>query len=156
METRVLTGSSLTTSVEAVSKSSKILLDKFPEVERIVTKTGSSEVPMEPLPVDVSDMIIVLKDRKEWTSAKTYEELERKMIQELKAVPGVTFGFQFPVAMRFNELISGARQDVVCKIFGENMDTLDYYAKKIGAICTTIEGTTGLYVEAVSECPRLS
>ncbi|EPB65824.1 cation efflux system protein CzcA domain protein, partial [Ancylostoma ceylanicum] len=155
VETRVLTGSSLTTSVEAVSKSSKILLDKFPEVERIVTKTGSSEVPMEPLPVDVSDMIIVLKDRKEWTSAKTYEELERKMIQELKAVPGVTFGFQFPVAMRFNELISGARQDVVCKIFGENMDTLDYYAKKIGAICTTIEGTTGLYVEAVSGMPQI-
>lgn len=130
VETRVLTGSNLTTSIDAISKSSKILLDKFPEVERIVTKTGSSEIPTEPLPVDVSDMIIVLKDRKEWTSAKTYEELERKMIKELEAVPGVTFGFQFPVAMRFNELISGARQDVVCKIFGDNMDTLDHYAKQ--------------------------
>jgi cobalt-zinc-cadmium resistance protein CzcA len=155
VETRVLTGSNLTTSIEAISKSSKILLDKFPEIERIITKTGSSEIPTEPLPVDVSDMIIVLKNRKEWTSAKTYEELERKMSKELEAVPGVTFGFQFPVAMRFNELISGARQDVVCKIFGENMDTLDYYAKQIGAICNTIEGTTALYVEAVSGMPQI-
>lgn len=155
VETRVLTGSNLTTSIEAISKSSKILLDKFPEIERIITKTGSSEIPTEPLPVDVSDMIIVLKNRKEWTSAKTYEELERKMSKELEAVPGVTFGFQFPVAMRFNELISGARQDVVCKIFGENMDTLDYYAKQIGVICNTIEGMTGLYVEAVSGMPQI-
>lgn len=155
VETRVLTGSNLTTSIESISKSSKILLDKFPEIERIITKTGSSEIPTEPLPVDVSDMIIVLKNRKEWTSAKTYEELERKMNKELEAVPGVTFGFQFPVAMRFNELISGARQDVVCKIFGENMDTLDFYAKKIGAICNTIEGSTGLYVEAVSGMPQI-
>ncbi|MBC9812828.1 CusA/CzcA family heavy metal efflux RND transporter [Crocinitomicaceae bacterium CZZ-1] len=155
VETRVLTGSSLTTSIEAVSKSSQILMNKFPEIERIVTKTGSSEIPTEPLPVDVSDMIIVLKDRKEWTSATTYEELERKMAKELESVPGVTFGFQFPVAMRFNELISGARQDVVCKIFGEDMDTLSHYAKQIGSICTTIDGVTGLYVEAVSGMPQI-
>lgn len=155
VETRVLTGSSLTTSIEAISKSSEILLNKFPEIERIVTKTGSSEIPTEPLPVDVSDMIIVLKDRKEWTSASSYEELERKMSKELETVPGVTFGFQFPVAMRFNELISGARQDVVCKIFGEDMDTLSDYAQQVGAICNTINGVTGLYVEAVSGMPQI-
>lgn len=155
VETRVLTGSNLTTSIDAVSKSSRILLRKFPEIERIVTKTGSSEIPTEPLPVDMSDMIIVLKDRKEWTSAKTYEELERKMAKELESVPGVTYGFQYPVAMRFNELISGARQDVVCKLFGDNMDTLAFYAEKIGAICSTIEGTTGLYVESVSGMPQI-
>lgn len=155
VETRVLTGSSLTTSIDAVSKSSQILMKKFPEIERIVTKTGSSEIPTEPLPVDVSDMIIVLKDRKEWTSATTYEELERKMAKELESIPGVTFGFQFPVAMRFNELISGARQDVVCKIFGEDMDTLSDYAKQVGAICNTIDGVTGLYVEVVSGMPQI-
>lgn len=156
VETRVLPGSNINTSIEAVSKASKILLDKFPEVDRVVTKTGTSEVPSEPLPIDVSDMIIVLKDRKSWVSTKSYQVLEANMINALKAVPGVTFNFQYPVQMRFNELISGARQDVVCKIFGENLDTLAAYAKKLGDICSTVDGSDGLYIEAVAGLPQIT
>lgn len=155
VETRVLSGSNLNTSIEAVSKASKIILEKFPEVEQVVSKTGSSEVPTDPMPIDASDMMIILKDRKKWTSAKTYPELEAKMVKELEAIPGVTFGFQYPVAMRFNELISGARQDVVCKIFGENMDTLAHYATKLGSISNSVEGTNAIYVEAVSGLPQI-
>src|SRR5690606_18831609 len=58
--------------------------------------------------------------------------------------------------MRFNELISGARQDVVCKIFGENLDTLAFYANKLGKICNTVEGSSGLYVEAVTGMPQIT
>ena len=155
VETRVLPGSSLNTSIEAVSKGSRIILEKFPEVEKIVGKTGSSEIPTDPMPIDATDMMIILKDKSKWTSAKTYEELEAKMSKELEAVPGVTFGFQYPVAMRFNELISGARQDVVCKIFGEDLDTLALYAKKLGDICNTVKGSSGLYVEAVTGMPQI-
>lgn len=156
VETRVLPGSNLTTSIEAVSKASKILKEQFPEVESVVTKTGTSEVPSEPLPIDVSDMIIVLKKRKEWTSAKTYQEIEAKMSKALEDISGVTFSFQYPVAMRFNELISGARQDVVCKIFGEDLDTLAFYAEKLGKICSTVDGSSGLYVEAVAGLPQIT
>ena len=107
------------------------------------------------MPFDATDMMIILKDKSKWTSAKTYEELEAKMSKELEAVPGVTFGFQYPVAMRFNELISGARQDVVCKIFGENLDTLARYASKLSNICNTVKGSSGLYVEAVTGMPQI-
>ncbi|HLU88099.1 MAG TPA: CusA/CzcA family heavy metal efflux RND transporter, partial [Taishania sp.] len=155
VETRVLTGSNIHVSIDAVSKASKILMEKFPEVEKVVTKTGTSEVPSEPLPIDVSDMIIVLKNRKEWKSAKTYGELEEKMINALEDIPGVTFGFQYPVAMRFNELISGARQDVVCKIYGENLDTLAHYAEKLGNLCQKVDGSSGLYVESVIGMPQI-
>lgn len=156
VETRVLPGSNLNTSIDAISKGSKIILEKFPEVEKVVGKTGSSEVPTDPMPIDATDMMIVLKDRSKWTSARTYEELEAKMAKELSAIPGVTFGFQYPVAMRFNELISGARQDVVCKIFGENLDTLAFYANKLGGICNTVKGSSGLYVEAVTGMPQIT
>ena len=155
VETRVLPGSSLNTSIEAVSKGSRIILEKFPEVEKIVGKTGSSEIPTDPMPIDATDMMIILKDKSKWTSAKSYAELEEKMSKELEAVPGVTFGFQYPVAMRFNELISGARQDVVCKIFGEDLDTLALYANKLGDICNTVKGSSGLYVEAVTGMPQI-
>lgn len=156
VEVRLLQGSNLNASIDASSKASKILLEKFPEVERVVTKTGSSEVPTDPMPLFASDMIIVLKNRSEWTSAKTYGDLEAKMIKELEVIPGVTFGFQFPVAMRFNELISGAKQDVVCKIFGEDMDTLAHYANQLGKICNTVDGSSGLYVEAVAGLPQIT
>lgn len=155
VETRVLPGSNLNTSVEAVKKASKIILENFPEVEQVVGKTGSSEVPTDPMPVDASDLMIILKDRSEWTSAKTYPELEAKMSKALEDVPGVAFGFQYPVAMRFNELMTGARQDVVCKIYGENLDTLAYYADKLGQLSSRIEGTEALYVESVTGMPQI-
>lgn len=130
VDTRVLPGSSLSTSTQAVLKSQRMLLAKFPEIEKIVGKTGSSEIPTDPMPIEASDMMIILKPKKEWTSADNYDDLAAKMSKELENLPGVTYSFQYPVAMRFNELMTGARQDVVCKIFGENIDTLSKYAQK--------------------------
>jgi heavy metal efflux system protein len=155
VETRVLTGSNLQTSMDAIAKGSKILIDKFPEVEKVVGKTGSSEVPTDPMPIDASDMMVILKDKSEWTSAKTFDELSDKMAKELENVPGVTFGFQYPVQMRFNELMTGARQDVVCKIFGENLDTLALYADKLGKVVASVKGTSDLYVETVTGMPQI-
>ncbi|MFV8376492.1 CusA/CzcA family heavy metal efflux RND transporter [Flavobacterium sp. LB1P71] len=155
VETRVLPGSNLQTSMTAISQGAKILIEKFPEVEKIVGKTGSSEVPTDPMPIDASDMMIILKDKSEWTSAKTFDELSGKMAKELEAVPGVSYGFQYPVQMRFNELMTGARQDVVCKIFGENLDTLALYANKLGGIVNTVEGTSDLYIETVTGIPQV-
>lgn len=155
VETRVLTGSSLKTSTTAVSQGAKILLAKFPEVEKVVGKTGSSEIPTDPMPIDASDLMVILKDKKEWTSAKTFDELTEKMSKELEAIPGVTFGFQYPVQMRFNELMTGARQDVVCKIYGEDLDSLAQYATRLGAVANTVKGATDLYVEAITGMPQI-
>lgn len=156
VDTRVLPGSNLKTSTDAVQKSSQILMKKFPEIEKIVGKTGSSEIPTDPMPIDASDMMIILKPRAEWTSATTYDELSEKMSAELKKnMIGVTYSFQYPVAMRFNELMTGARQDVVCKIFGENLDTLKVYAEKLGQISKKIEAAQNIYVEPVSGMPQI-
>lgn len=156
VDTRVLPGSNLKTSTDAVEKSSRILMKKFPEIEKIVGKTGSSEIPTDPMPIDASDMMIILKPRAEWTSADNYDDLAEKMSAELKKnMIGVTYSFQYPVAMRFNELMTGARQDVVCKIFGENLDTLKVYAEKLGEISKKIEGAQNIYVEPISGMPQI-
>jgi len=155
VDTRVLTGSNLNVSIDATLKGEKILLEKFPEVIKVVGKTGSGEVPTDPMPIEASDMMVILKDKSEWTSATTFDELAEKMGKALEAVPGVTFGFQYPVQMRFNELMTGARQDVVCKIFGENLDTLAYYANKLGNVINTVDGSANLYVEAVGGMPQI-
>ena len=156
VDTRVLPGSNLKTSTDVVQQSSKILMKKFPEIEKIVGKTGSSEIPTDPMPIDASDMMIILKPRKEWTSATTYNDLADKMSEELKKnLVGVTYSFQYPVAMRFNELMTGARQDVVCKIYGEDLETLKVYAEKLGKISKKIEGAQNIYVEPISGMPQI-
>jgi len=154
-DTRLLTGSSLTASVNTLLKAAHILKTRFPEVEKVVGKNGSSEIPTDPMSMEASDLMIILKDKNTWTSAKTFDELAQKMQDSLQQIPGVTFGFQYPVQMRFNELISGARQDVVCKIFGENLDSLALYANRLGAIIKAVDGATDLYVETISGMPQI-
>lgn len=155
VDTRVLPGSNLTTTIESTQKAAHILKTRFPEVEKVVTKIGSGEVPTDPMPMDASDMMVILKDKKEWTSAKTFPELSEKMSKALEDVPGITVGFQYPVAMRFNELMTGARQDVVIKIFGDNLDSLVQNANKLGKIIETVKGTQNLYIEPVSGLPQV-
>ncbi len=155
VDTRVLTGSNLNTTINATQQTAHVLLQKFPEVEKVVTKIGSGEIPTDPMPIEASDMMVILKDKKEWTSAKTFDELAEKMGAELNQIPGVTSGFQFPVQMRFNELMTGARQDVVCKIFGDDLDSLAIYAAKLGDIIRNVEGAKDLYVEAVNGMPQI-
>jgi heavy metal efflux system protein len=155
VDTRVLTGSSLQTTIDNTQKAAHILITQFPEVQKVVTKIGSGEVPTDPMPMEASDMMVILKPKEEWTSAKTFDDLSEKMGKALEAVPGVTAGFQFPVQMRFNELMTGARQDVVCKIFGENLDTLADYAHRLGSIINTVQGAKNLYVETISGMPQI-
>lgn len=155
IEARVLPGSNLKTSIEYTQKASKILLEKFPEVEKVVTKIGNSEVPTDPMPMEASDMIVILKNKTDWTSAETTQELIQKMSKELETVPGLSIGFMYPVQMRFNELMTGARQDVVCKIFGENIDSLAAYATRLGAIASTVHGAEDIYVEPVTGLPQI-
>lgn len=155
VETRVLTGTNLTTSIKEIQKAAAILKNEFEEVEKVVTKIGSGEVPTDPMPMDAADMMVILKDKKEWKNAKTFNELAEKMGAAVANVPGLTFSFQYPVQMRFNELMTGAKQDVVCKIFGEDLDTLAKYAQKLGAIVNTVDGAKDIYVEAVTGMPQI-
>jgi cobalt-zinc-cadmium resistance protein CzcA len=154
VDARLLTGTSLTTSV-ATALQSAAILKQFPEVEKIVSRIGSSEIPTDPMPVEMSDIIVSLKPKEEWTTAATYDDLADTMSKALNIIPGLTAGFQYPVQMRFNELISGARQDVVCKVFGENLDTLAKYAVKLGAVIQKIPGAADLYVETLTGQPQI-
>ena len=155
VDTRVLTGSNINTTIASTQKAAHLLLNRFPEVEKVVTKIGSGEVPTDPMPMEASDMMVILKDKDKWTSAKTFNELSAKMSKALEDIPGITTGFQYPVQMRFNELMTGARQDVVCKIFGENLDTLALYASRLAKVISTIKGHESMYVEPVTGMPQL-
>lgn len=155
VEMRILQGSNIEETKKATTQAAKILLKQFPEVEKVVMKIGSGEIPTDPMPMDGGDMIVVLKPKKEWTSAHSFPELSDKMNEALQVIPGLTTSFQFPVQMRFNELMTGAKQDVVCKIYGEDLDSLATYAKKLGGIISTVNGAQDLYLEPVVGAPQV-
>lgn len=156
VETRVLTGSSLSYTVDASTKAAEVLLREFPdEIKEVVGKIGSSEIPTDPMPIEACDLMVILKPKKEWVKAKTREALADKMGEALEEVPGVLFGFQQPIQMRFNELISGVRQDVAVKIFGEDLTVLGDLANQVGRIAGTVEGVRDLYIEQVDGLPQI-
>lgn len=156
VETRVLTGSSLSYTVDAATKGAEVLLREFPdEVKEVVGKIGSSEIPTDPMPIEACDLMVILKPKGEWVKAHSREELAEKMGEALEEVPGVLFGFQQPIQMRFNELISGVRQDVAVKVFGEDLTTLATLADQIGKVAGTVEGVKDIYVEQVDGLPQI-
>ena len=145
-----LQGGSLTNTVEMVQKANKILLDKFPEIKHTVCKIGAGEIPTDPTPMETGDYIITLKEKSEWTSAETREELVEKMEEALIPLAGVKFEFQQPIQMRFNELLSGSKQDVAIKIFGDDLNTLAEKGAQVEKIIQGIEGVEDINVEKVT------
>jgi len=157
VETLLITGSSLSQTVETTQKSSRILLDNFPEVKMVIGKIGTSEIPTDPMPIEAADLIIVLKDKDEWVSASSRTELADKMAGKLhEAMPGILYGFQQPIQMRFNELMTGAKQDVVIKIYGEDLKLLAEYADQVGRIAGSVDGAEDIYVEPVGGLPQIN
>lgn len=156
VETRLLTGSSLSQSVEVNLKTAEVLLQSFPEVKTVVGKIGTSEIPTDPMSMEITDLIIVLKNKAEWTSASSSEELAEKMAAVLEEkVPGVSFGFQQPIQLRTNELMTGAKQDVVIKIYGENLEALAKYGAQIGELAQQVSGAQDIFVEPISGLPQI-
>lgn len=147
-------GSSLPQSIETSTQLEKIAR-QFPEVTDVVSKIGSSEIPTDPMPIESGDIIIVLKDKKEWTSAKDKDEMAEKMNKKMGAIPGVNLSFEQPIQMRFNELIAGVKSDIAIKIFGSDLDKLFTKANEVSKLVTGITGLTDIKVEQTVGMPQL-
>ena len=125
-------------------------------MKEVVAKTGSAEVATDPMPPEASDLIIVLKPISEWETTKDYMELARIMLEKLESIPGIFFEINQPIQMRFNELMTGIRQDVAIKIFGENIDTLAALAPRVAKVVATVEGATEPQIERTVGLPQIT
>ncbi|HKS26535.1 MAG TPA: efflux RND transporter permease subunit [Pyrinomonadaceae bacterium] len=146
---------SLTQSVETATQTERVLRT-FPEVTKVVSKTGRAEVATDPMGVEVSDVYVELKPPSEWTSAHSREELIEKMQKALDDhVPGAAFSFSQPIELRVAELIAGVRSDVAIKLFGDDLETLKKTADQIGAAVSKVPGAEDVKVEATTGLPQL-
>ena len=149
-------GTSLAQEIETTTKAEAMLLKNFPEVEQVVSKIGSAEIPTDPMPMEVADVMIILKPKSEWTSANNKEEMMAKMDKVLNDLPGVTTEFTQPVQMRFNELMTGVRSDVAIKIFGEDIELLAGLAEEVVPIVQSVRGVEDARAEQVSGLPQIT
>ena len=150
------TGTSLSNTVKITNEIEKILLKEFPEVKQVVTRIGAAEVPTDPMSMEESDVIIVLNPKKEWTSAKTKDELADKFKEALAVIPGMEVEFTQPIEMRFNELITGVRADIAIKIFGDDLDILAKKGSEIGSLIEGVAGAADISVEKIAGLPEMS
>jgi cobalt-zinc-cadmium resistance protein CzcA len=149
-------GTSLSETIEFCTKIERILLDSFPEVEQVASRIGAAEVPTDPMSMEMSDIIIRLKPRNEWTSADSKEALAEKMKTAMSAFPGVEYEFTQPIEMRFNELITGVRADLAIKIFGDNLDVLYDHGTRIRQLVDGVQGVSDIVVEQIVGLPQMS
>lgn len=156
VEVSMMQGTSLTQTIDMFSRAEKILKNQFPEVKQVVTRIGSAEIPTDPMPVERADMMVAMKPKEEWTSAKTREEMMEKMEEALSVLPGLQVEITQPMQMRFNELLSGIRQDVAIKIFGDDLDILTQQANKIAKLISNVKGVETPYVEKVTGLPQIA
>ena len=148
-------GTSLSQMVESCTKAEKLLKKEYPEIKQVVSRIGSAEIPTDPMPVERADIMIALKPKVEWTSAKTTPELMEKMEETLSAIPGLEAEISQPIQMRNNELLTGIKQDVAIKIFGDDLDVLTQQAGKVKKMIEDVPGVSGIFVEEVAGLPQI-
>lgn len=148
------TGTSLTRTIELTTQMEKILKRDFPEVDKVVCRIGAAEVPTDPMSMEEIDMIIKLKPRKQWVSARSKEELANKFKEALSVIPGIEYEFTQPIEMRFNELITGVRADIAVKIFGEDLDYLSKKAIEVKKLIEKVPGAADVILEKTTGLPQ--
>ncbi len=146
---------SLPIAIETAGQIERIL-KRFPEVNTIVSRLGRPDLATDPMGVYGTDCFIMLKPKAEWRCGLSKEQLTEEMRQSLNAsITGANFNFSQPIAMRVQELVSGVRSDVACKIFGEDMQYLQRKAEEIQRVMATVRGVTDLQIERLTGSSQL-
>jgi cobalt-zinc-cadmium resistance protein CzcA len=150
------TGTSLSKTIETTTRMENILIKRFPEVDQIVCRIGAAEVPTDPMSMEEIDMIIKLKPKEDWVSAKSKEDLANRFKEALLVIPGIDYEFTQPIEMRFNELITGVRADLAIKIFGEDIDILAEKAQEVKKLISNVPGAADIILEKTAGLPQMS
>jgi cobalt-zinc-cadmium resistance protein CzcA len=149
-------GTSLTQSLEMQFQVERALKD-MPEVKTSFSRVGTAEVATDPMPPNISDGFVMLKDHEDWPDPGTSKaELLEEMEKRLEALPGNAYEISQPIQLRFNELISGVRSDLGIKVYGDDLDRLLKIGNSIAATLNKIPGAEGVKVEQVTGLPVLS
>jgi cobalt-zinc-cadmium resistance protein CzcA len=146
---------SIEESRDTMLRFEKMLMTKFPEVSRVVTRVGRGEVGAHADPVNNAEAFVGLRPRGEWKTAGDLEELTFMMSEFFKDFPGVQFNFTQPIAAAVDELLTGIKADLAIKIFGPDMEVLKEKAAEIESVIRGVPGAADVQKDQVTGTPQL-
>ena len=117
----------------------RALLERVPDVQGMVARTGSDELGLDPMGLNQTDGFLLLKPREQW-QAPDKAALIDQIRQVTEDFPGVDFAFTQPIEMRVSEMLTGVRGDLAVKIFGDDQAALNRTAEAILNVVETIPG----------------
>lgn len=139
IQLELLPSINLATTVEIVKSIERAILLEVEDIVRVVSRSGSDEIGMDPMGLNETDMFLQLKPSDEW-QAENKEALESQLRGVLEKFPGVNFGFTQPIDMRVSEMLTGSRGDVAIKLFGTSLDELNAGAQRIADLVASVAG----------------
>jgi cobalt-zinc-cadmium resistance protein CzcA len=148
-------GSSLSESIELSTRVEQVLKQNFPEVLQAVSRTGTAEFPADPMSFEDADIILEMKDRREWTTAHSREEMINRMKEKLEVVTGASFAFTQPMQLRLNELMTGVRSDIAVKISGDDINELLRLSREASALIRKVPGAVDVKAEKTAGLRQL-
>jgi cobalt-zinc-cadmium resistance protein CzcA len=128
----------------------------LPEVELMFSKTGTAEVATDPMPPNISDGFVILKEKDKWpTGVESKAEVMEKIEKAANGQIGNAYELSQPIQLRFNELIAGVRGDVAIKLYGDDLDRMSASAAKIVSVLQAIPGAADVKAEQTGGSPTL-
>ncbi|MFL6504474.1 MAG: efflux RND transporter permease subunit [Candidatus Udaeobacter sp.] len=133
---------------------------EFPEITRVFSRIGTSEIATDPMPPNESDVYIFYKPLTEWPKTagrpRNKAELREHIEAMLKKInPSYNILFAQPIEMRFNEMLEGTKAELSVKIFGNNYDVLEKLAEQIKGILENTPGAAQVEYETEGRTPQL-
>ena len=149
-------GTSLTQSLQMQFQLEKAVM-KIPEVSTYFSRVGTAEVATDPMPPNISDGYVMLRNRNAWPDPhRPKGEVVAQIERTLAEIPGNAYEISQPIQLRFNELISGVRSDLGIKVYGDQLEELLRIGNAIAQVLRGIPGADGVKVEQASGLPVLS
>jgi cobalt-zinc-cadmium resistance protein CzcA len=147
---------SLRTDIEVENR----LLAEFPELTRIFSRIGTSEIASDPMPPNESDVYVFYKPLAEWPKTAgrptTKSELREQIDATLKKIsPDYDLLFAQPIEMRANEMMEGTKAELAVKIFGNDYDVLEKLAERIKGVLEKTPGVAQVEYETDGRTPQL-
>jgi copper/silver efflux system protein len=136
------------TEVNRILQVQDKIIKSVPEVHHVLGKVGRAETATDNAPLSMIETIILLKPKNEWRPGVTKQDIVNELDHKLQ-IPGVRNGWTQPIINRINMLATGVRTDIGFKIFGPDLDTLEYYAIKAEQLLKSVNGAADVVAERV-------
>lgn len=125
------------------------IIKSVPEVENVLGKAGRANTATDNSPISMVETIVLLKPKSQWREGLTKNDIINELNSKLQ-IPGVTNGWTQPIINRINMLSTGIRTDVGVKVYGQDLDSINYFAQQIKNALNGIDGVKDLYVEPIT------